>query len=322
MKQILTLILLSVISFSSAQNIEENLLLHYPFDGNSEDISGNEYHADENEVIYVDDRNNNPESAIYFNGVDSYINFPNLAELKPDLPVSFAFWIKYEDLQYTNTELFNTSFEDDRSSGVYFNTEISTGNLAVNFGDGSPGYNPTTRRSYVTNIQAEIDNWIHVISIVESATEMKIYVNCRDFGGNYSGTGGNLFYSITPGSLGRRDRDLGVPANYFKGAIDSFRYWNKVLSSDEIQFYCDPNLNVGSAVFDLQIKLFPNPAYDYFKIASPVSFEQTQIFDLTGKLVFKGDYNEKQYINGLKSGIYTVSLISDEYVSRKKLVIK
>lgn len=322
MKLFLTLLLFLVFTLSNAQNIEENLLLLYPFNGNTEDVSGNGYHAEEFQVTYVEDRFGNPESAIYFNGVDSYINFPNLAELKPDLPVSFAFWIKYEDLNYTNTELFNTSFEDDRSSGVYFNTEISTGNLGINFGDGSPGYNPTTRRSYVTNFQAEIDSWIHVIAIVESATEMKIYVNCNNFGGNYSGTGGNLFYSSTPGSLGRRDRDLGVPANYFKGTIDSFRYWDKALTNDEIQYYCDPSLNTASVVLDSQIKIYPNPAIDFFEIKSPVPFEQIQIVDLTGKVVLNETYNERQKINGFKSGIYMVSLISDEYIVRKKLVIK
>ncbi len=311
-----------VFSVSFAQNNQGSLLLHYPFDGNALDVSSNEYHAEEFQVTYVEDRFGNPESAIYFNGVDSYINFPNLAELKPDLPLSFAFWIKYEDLNYTNTELFNTSFEDDRSSGVYFNTEISTGNLAINFGDGSPGYNPTTRRSYVTNFQAEIDSWVQVIAIVESADDMKIYVNCNNYGGNYSGSGGNLFYSNTPGSLGRRDRDLGVPANYFKGAIDSFRYWDKVLTSDEIQYYCDPRLSVDSVVSNSQIKLFPNPAIDFFEIISPVIFDQIQIYDATGKLVLNESYNKKQHINGLKSGIYIVNLISDDYVVRRKLIIK
>ena len=322
MRHILILFISFVFTVSYTQNNQESLLLLYPFDGNSLDASGNEHHAEEFQITYVEDRFENPESAIYFNGVDSYINFPNLPELKPDLPVSFAFWIKYEDLNYTNTELFNTSFEDDRSSGVYFNTEISTGKLAINFGDGSPGYNPTTRRSYVSNFQAVVDTWLHVIAIVESATEMKIYVNCNNYGGSYSGTGGNLFYSSTPGSLGRRDRDLGVPANYFKGAIDSFRYWNKVLSSDEIQFYCDPELSINSVVSNSHVKLSPNPAINFFEILSPFTFEQIIIYDSTGKLVLDEVYNVKQLINGFQSGIYFVNLINQDLIIRKKLIIK
>lgn len=44
---------------------------------------------------------------------------------------------------------------------------------------------------------------------------MKIIVNCVDSGGEYSGFGGQLVYSLTPGSLGRHDRDIYAPANYF-----------------------------------------------------------------------------------------------------------
>lgn len=322
MKIILTFLTCLVSTFFIGQEIQNNLLLFYPFDGNAQDISGNEYHADEFLVTYVEDRDGNPESAVYFNGVSSYINFPNLPELKPDLPVSFAFWIRYDSDHYTDKELFNTSFEDDRSSGVYLNTQQSTNKIAINFGDGSNGYNPTTRRSYITNYQAHLNTWISIVVVVESALNMKIYVNCRDYEGTYSGSGGDLVYSNTPGSLGRNDRDLGVPANYFKGALDDFRYWDKALTNMEVQLVCDSSLNFESVSLDSMIKLFPNPANDYFEMVSPVSFKHIQIVDLTGKVVLNDTYSEKQNIIGLKSGIYIVSLISDEHVVRKKLIVQ
>ncbi len=322
MKRYLTLILLTVFSVSIAQNIEENLLLYYPFDGNAEDASGNEYHADENEVIYVDDRFGNHESAIYFNGVDSYINFPNLPELKPDLPVSFSFWVRYDSELYTDRELFNTSFEEDISSGVFFNSAQATGRYSISFGDGSNSYTSNTRRSYTTNESIETGKWTYIIAIVESATNMKIYVNCRDFGGNYSGTGGSIFYSNTPGSLGRHDRELNFPANYFNGALDEFRYWDKALSIEEIQILCDSLLNIDTLDLTSSVKLFPNPADDYFEIVSPITFDKILIFYSTGELIKSNDFNEKQDTSELKSGVYIVSLISDEILIRKKLIIK
>lgn len=311
-----------VFSVSFAQNNQGGLLLHYPFDGNALDVSSNEYHAEEFQVTYVEDRFGNPESAIYFNGVNSYINFPNLAELKPDLPVSFAFWIRYDSNSYLDRELFNTSFEEDRSSGIFFNSQQSTGRFSIGFGDGSNNYTSNTRRSFSSFESIETGEWTNIVAIVESETIMRIIINCVDYGGEYSGLGGPLFYSSTPGSLGRHDRDIYAPANHFKGAIDSFRYWDKVLTSDEIVYYCDPRLSVDSVVSNSQIKLFPNPAIDFFEIISPVIFDQIQIYDATGKLVLNESYNKKQHINGLKSGIYIANLISDDYVVRKKLIIK
>jgi hypothetical protein len=323
MKQFLTLILLTVFSTSVAQNIEDNLLLYYPFDGNAEDASGNEYHADEYQVVYVTDRHGNPESAIYFNGVNSYINFPNLPELKPDLPVSFSFWIKYEDLHYTNTELFNTSFEDDRSTGVYFNTQISNNKLAINYGDGSYGYNPTTRRTYVTDYVAQLDVWINIVAIVQSQNDMKIIVDCLDYLGNYSGTGGALVYSATPGSLGRRDRDLGVPANYFKGSIDDFRYWDRALNTSEILSICDDRLAVEENVLKpADLLIYPNPSKGVFHL-KPLSaeFEYIQIFDVLGKEIYFSKFSDLIDLSRLDSGIYVLRVYSSDFSISKRIIL-
>lgn len=305
-----------------AQTLNNNLLTQYSFDGHLNDRSGNNYHATGSNISYIDDRFNNSNGAIYYNGVDSYIDFPNAMELKPDLPLSISFWIKYDSNLSTDREVFNTSFEEDISSGVFFNSEHSTGKYSLNFGDGTSNYTSNTRRSYASNASIETGQWTHIVLIIESETNMKIYVDCVDYGGTYSGFGGPLYYSNTPGSFGRHDRSMSTPANYFKGALDDFRYWDKALSNTEVQFVCDPNLNLENIILNSDIRLFPNPAQDHFEIISPVSFEKIQIYDLTGKIVLTDIFNPKQNITGLKSGVYFVSLLSDELIVRKKLVIK
>ncbi|MFD2823060.1 LamG domain-containing protein, partial [Lacinutrix iliipiscaria] len=216
------------------QDLNDNLLLHYSFNGDVIDASINDNHGVNFGATFGIDRLGNPNSAIYFDGVNDYINFPNTAQLKPELPISFSFWIKYESFSLDDREVFNTSFEEDRNTGVFFNSQASTGNYAINFGDGSYSYLSSTRRSFVTNVAIDTNVWHHIIIIVNSATNMKIYVDCLENGGSYSGTGGALQYSTGPGCIGRHDRDLGVPANYFKGAIDDFRYWDRALTDDNI----------------------------------------------------------------------------------------
>ncbi len=127
--KIITVLLL--VSFSCFSQIENNLLLHYKFDGNTNDESVNGFDGISNNITYTTDRFDNANSAAYFNGVDSFIDMPNTADLKPQLPVSFSFWIKYDSSDYHHQEVFNTSFEEDISSGIYFNSQVSTGNYAV-----------------------------------------------------------------------------------------------------------------------------------------------------------------------------------------------
>ena len=221
-----------------AQN-SNNLLVHYKFNNDTNDSSGNNFHASVFGGTFVTDRFGNINSALYFDGLDDYIELPNIEELKPALPVSFSFWIKYDSYSINDREVFNTSFEEDRNTGVYFNAQSSTGNFAVNYGDGGYSYLSSTRRTYVTDKQIEIDTWYHVVAVVSSAVDMKIYVDCNDNGGVYSGSGGSLLYSDLAASIGRHDRDLSSSANYFKGTIDDFKYWSRSLSLGEIDALCN-----------------------------------------------------------------------------------
>lgn len=214
-----------------AQNLEDGLLVYYPFDDNFQDISGNNNDAINNGAVFGEDRQGNPNSACYFDGLDDFINLPNIASLKPDLPVSFSFWIKYESDGYR--PVFNTSFEEDKSSGVYFNSN-SMGNYSVSFGDGSDFYSSSTRSTFISEANAAINVWHFLVVVVESSRQIKIFEDCKEYRGTYSGTGGNLQYSSNAGSIGRHDRNTSLPADFFKGAIDEFRYWNRALNDEDI----------------------------------------------------------------------------------------
>ena len=66
-------------------------------------------------------------------------------------PVSFAFWIRYDSDSFEDRALFNTSLEEDVSSGVFFTSSSSSGKLAVGYGDGDNFYSASSRRSFVSN---------------------------------------------------------------------------------------------------------------------------------------------------------------------------
>ncbi|QAA81729.1 T9SS type A sorting domain-containing protein [Aequorivita sp. H23M31] len=319
MKQITFLLLL--ISFPCLSQIDRNMLLHYKFDGNTLDETANNFHGLPSNITYVEDRFGNENSAVYFNGTNSFVDLPNVQELKPQLPVSFSFWIKYDSSNYQDRAVFNTSFEEDISSGIFFNAEAVSGKYGVSFGDGSFAYTPNTRRSYTSN-QTVVNNiWHNITLVINGPLEMEIYIDCKEAGGTYSGFGGDLFYSLTPGSLGRHDRDLANPADYFRGSMDDFKFWDRALNQEEIYLLCE---NLGTPeIKESSFIIHPNPAQNLLQIEG-IWDEDTsfQIFDSFGKLVRSHSLTRETDISDLSNGLYYVKFISDRKIYTRKLIVK
>lgn len=214
-----------VLSFSLYIN-SQDLLLHYKFDNNIDDSSTNGYNGNASGVTFVSDRNGSPNSAVSFDGINDFIDFPNLNELKPNLPVSFSFWIKYESNNVQDRVVFNTSFKEDINSGIYLTTQSSTGKLAVGYGDGSSSFTSANRRSYLSDNVIQPNAWHQIHIVILASNNMKVYLDCVELGGSYSGSGLGLNYSINPGSLGRHDQNNSAVASYyFKGVLDDFKYY-------------------------------------------------------------------------------------------------
>lgn len=318
-KLLIALILFS--SLASAQ-IDQGLLLHYKFDGNANDSSGNARHGTNFGGTYGQDRHENPNSAIYLDGEDDYVNFPNLAELKPQLPVSFSFWVRYDSTSYQDQTVFNTSFEENRCTGIWFNSTASTSKPAVNYGNGEFAYNPDTRRTIVTDTVIDTNNWYQMIVIVKAFDDMVIYVNCKDYGKVYSGSAAELVYSNTPGCIGRHDRDLSLPPDYFKGFIDDFYYWNRELTFNEIFELCNPpELNVPEYSFDY-FTVSPNPAHSILNLSTNISgSKRIRMYNATGQEVMNTDFAETVDVSNYPTGLYFITLYDGVKNINKKIVI-
>jgi gliding motility-associated-like protein len=249
MKKILTsLVFLSFLITGFSQNLDSMLLLYYPFSGNANDASGNGYHGMVFNATLADDRFGNPNSAYYFNGINSYIEFPNFAALKPPLPMSFSFWIQIQDYGQPYTNFFTTDFTENMGSGVWGNFSANTGRIAVNYGEGTPNSTgPHNRRTKVGNSQLLLNTWYFVIFIIRGPQDMDIYVNCLNDGGTYSGTGGPLAYTSNAGNLGKHDL-IGNPPFFFLGYLDEFRYWDRALTQADIDLMCAMNVDAGNHI--------------------------------------------------------------------------
>ena len=315
-------LLFGLISTLAFGQLEQNLLLHYTFDGNVSDSSDNGNDGTPDGITFGEDRFGNLDGAVYFDGINDFIDLPNIEDLKPNFPLSFSFFIKYESTSVEDRAVFDTSFQDDLSSGVYFNSQSSTGKHAVNHGDGSPFYNATSRRTYVSNNAIVINEWYHIAVVLRTSTDMEIYVNCQNSGGEHSGEGGVLQYATAAGSIGRHDRDLGANPLHFKGALDDFRYWDRAITISEIIELCDENLGIIDNKNET-FSIIPNPAKNIVFLESRLdTFNTYQIFDSVGRLRKSGRFTKTIHVDELTNGMYFIRLIGETNVATQKLLIQ
>ncbi len=306
-----------------SQSFNNGLILNYPFNGNALDTSENQFHGITN-ASFTDDRFGNPNSAIHFNGIDQYLDFPpNKPMLKPLLPVSFAFWIKFEDTIPIVTTIFTTDFDQNNHTGVWVSC-TTLGVLGCGYGDGTQYCSVYNRRSKYGSTIINSNTWYFVIVIVRDSTDMSIYLDCVEEGGYYDGYGGPLAYTDCQGSLGRKDATSTYPPDYLFGAMDDFRYWNRALSNDEIDSLCNIlKTNKIPAKKEDAILLFPNPATNYLNMNNlPNNVAQIELVDSYGKVIRSYAVTEKISISALSMGIYFLRFIDNQknIIDSKKII--
>jgi hypothetical protein len=298
-----------------SQNLDSMLLLYYPFSGNANDISGNNFHGTIYNATLTEDRFGNSNSAYYFNGTNSYIELPNETALKPELPVSFSFWIYLYDINNENSCVLSTDYQENSYTGIRINLNPTTKEISVSYGDGTP--NSTTSSSRRTKTGTTIfqnNTWYCVTFVVKDEQDMNIYINGINDNGTYSGSGGPLAYSSNAGTIGKAD-NYGVPPYYFEGKIDNFRYWNRALTQEDVTLISS-STNINETKDNLSDKLiiYPNPVKDilYIDKKIPTNNIEYKIIDILGKNIDNGiiQNNSKPHINieSLPTGIYLLIL--------------
>lgn len=308
-----------------SQDLTLDLLIHYPFDGNANDVSGNGFHGIPNATL-TEDRFGNSNSAYYFNGVDEFIDLPISLVLKPQLPITYSCWVKFDVIDAEKTVIATNDFASDSHSGAWINTS-GAGNFAANFGDNSGNTSSPNRRTKVGITSLEADVWYHLVAIIRGPQDMDVYVDCRNDEGSYSGSGGSIAYSSAPGSIGRKDSDFSGPASYFQGTIDDFRYWERELSEDEISLLCqwDLDLEEHDLLSDFVFKVFPNPANEQVKIEASnlAAVKDFKIMSIEGKKVLAGKLDGLIEVSSLSEGMYVVNLFDENGVvlGTQKLII-
>jgi hypothetical protein len=231
MRNILSLFFISAYSILlSAQTVPSyvptnGLVGWWPFNGNANDESGNGNNGTVNGATLTNDRNGVANSAYSFDGLNCCGTPDPIQEIATNAFINLgqdqtiSCWMKSSNVSKFQQMLFYAG------TAVALNNENAPNILNYSVGNGSSWnllYGPGTFNSFQNN------TWYHVV-LVKSSTTYSLYLN-NVLDGSSVVPASSTYNQIVPLIIGA----LGNGYEIFKGTLDDFGIWNRVLTQQEI----------------------------------------------------------------------------------------
>lgn len=289
-----------------------NLLAWYPFDNNSNDLSGNNNNAVNNNVTFIDDRNGIPNAAGSFNGTNTWLEVatPSFTFASTD-SFSYSFWIN-KDVQPAAGIILMVA------SGVSDNfISLIQGQNLIQFGT-----NKQQSPWIWTSCAHTLNVWDHYVATYNAGI-MNLYKN-GIFESTNTFTYTNVLTSNLPLYIGK-----GITGGFFNGAIDDIGIWGRALSTQEINDLYNSTVTLQSEITQTpKFKLSSNVASDYILLNSTSSYEKSlsfNIIDINGKIVHQGSISGSSHkinIENFSQGLYLVNLLDESNTKLKFYKLK
>ncbi|MCG8581281.1 MAG: T9SS type A sorting domain-containing protein [Bacteroidales bacterium] len=290
-----------------AISLDDNLIAHYPFNGNANDESGYDNHGTVLGATLVSDRKGNVESAYLFDGNDQ-IDIAHSDVQNMDGALSISCWIKPADVSSTSMILGKSNY-------------YSTTNYLLRLKP--DGFMQWEYQTYAENNSQQVlpGNWYHVVVTADApGSAQKVYINnqltsaTNPGGATYGQT--NSILTIGYAAYG---------GEFFNGIIDDVQIYNKALSSTEVsELYNQLATSNGSIIPLNNIKVYPIPAFNELTIELTKSEVSTiSLFDSKGRMIKRYNKATSKYqlnVSDLNKGVYYIHIASESGVSTQKFI--
>ena len=302
-----------------AQIPQENLVAHYPMDGDAMDITENQNHG----VIFgsiksASDRNGIEGNALFFDGESAYIDAESIEANNISQEITISVWIKPESINLSGfTTIVNKWMDTPGPGGVGYYLGINPDFSLLRWNTGS------------INADGEViptNEWSH-IAVTYSEDSLRIYQNnVLTATAPYSDT---IVNHELPLRIGYQTEVF--PGNqFFHGSIDEILIYNRALSVDEIdQIFNTNTTNTTEVPQQAELLVYPNPFADNINIdfnSNSGAFGEEvkgSIIDVQGKLVKTFNVTERSNqvsTADLPSGNYFLILNRNGIIERQKLI--
>ena len=244
----------SLVALMSLPYSMDGLKVYWSFDGDANDLSGNDNNLlDNNSALYAEDRFGETGKAVYFNGETTLT-------MNKDIGVSstmtIAFWAKPQKSDYyqsDNITLAGNNSSSYVSSGfpmiIMPSYTMNWGEIGIALGMGRleifKVFSTTSNKQlacFYTRRGVYGDGWHHYAITISNGGEPIVYMDGVEITGKATSIGSS-FRIATSLSFGGRATNsyynYSSPGNQaYKGYIDDFMIYDRVLSDSEIKALC------------------------------------------------------------------------------------
>ena len=264
---------------------EEGMVAHYPFDGDAKDATPYKNHGviGGNPVFEVPNHPNGGGQNIKFDGVQDSVLVPNAVQLISDY-ATVSFWIRVDDVNLAIAESYVIDFGHwserwkislPQHLKIVWTTNSNTiqfPNLISDMDSGDGNEMVKSFWWYVTMVHDGVNDIIYVNGI---------QTNIRPAPGKLNTTARPLCFGSNPIEGGQ----------YFIGALDNVKIYNKALTAGEIQQLFNTGttgtneLN-GNDLKNLVLSVSPNPATDVLTVKHAFNGNEAllvRVFDVAGR---------------------------------------
>ncbi|HJU46001.1 MAG TPA: LamG domain-containing protein, partial [Chitinophagaceae bacterium] len=255
-------------SIYSQVDLANGLIAHYPFDGNANDVSGNNINGVVNNATLTTDRNGQVNSAYYFDGA-SYIQLPysSLYDFKPNDSFSISVRVLPDQgyswpaqalvVKSPYSADFNTS---DWNYGAYLlNYKAMTGYA----------YNSVLTG---TTVFTGTPCWYNIVATYKNGV-WRLYVNGVLESSDLTQT--KFILQDGPSSKIAFGRKGEASGDYYKGKMDDIRIYHRVLNQDEIGILSECTIkNIGNIINAY------TPVLDFKDCENKITVEDASSFNI------------------------------------------
>ena len=242
----LVVLVMGVFSGIASAGLGDGLMAHYPFNGNANDESGNGNNGVVSGATLVQDRFGNTDSAYLFDGVDDRIDLGSDPSLEMTEAVAISAWIRVASYPVWYQNIISDAGPNEIILGACGKALRFHNNRLQFIVDGIYGWGTATYVEYAFSDDM-LGQWQHVVGTYDRNT-VKLYLN----GVLVASLAHSAALTITgnPVLIGVS----GFDDDYFHGAMDDIRIYDRALTEAEIQeLYnegtgCTTTLNPGDDI--------------------------------------------------------------------------
>lgn len=297
----------------------------WPFNGNANDQSGNGLNGVVTAATLAADRNNVPNAAYYFNGVNGTKIQVADNSLMHSGNYTVSAWEYVTDPTIYNNIISKRIASTSTNSYILYEptkTSCTLCNLPYQPFEIASSIGGTQRKTYLTSntLDSVMNNTWNMITGSYDGSTLKFYINGQLV--RTLAITGPVNYSTDPLYFGT----TGSAGQNFKGNIDDIGIWNRALSASEIlglytAITAVPALSDNSSDFFL----FPNPAKDKISLTANAKMlgQGYSIYDQNGNIVVKGKLNAEVTdinLSMFAAGNYTIQV--ENFKSKLFTVVK